>query len=384
MLPRARVVPNVEASLWLALAVYRTLVLGYAVVVVAWHWRDYDHPLVAWLALGGMAVWTGLCARLYSWPRYRSWPVLVADLGLACAAILLTLLVVGAEHRQSAPTLPTFWASASLLAWALRFGPAGGAAAAVALSACNVLVRGETTLATWSNTFVLFLAGTVIGYVSRLALTAEAERARVAEVAAAAAERERLARSIHDSVLQVLAWVQRRGSEIGGEAADLGRLAGEQERALRALVARGLPSDSAAGAATDLGLLLSTTVADRRYATLAAPATPVLLGTHVAREVQAAVVEALDNVRRHAGAGARAWVLLEEADGQVTVTVRDDGAGIAAGRLDAAREAGRLGVAQSIVGRLRAIGGDASLTSTVDQGTEVELRLPGTRRAARR
>jgi signal transduction histidine kinase len=330
--------------------------------------------------LGGMAMWTGLCGWLYSSPRYRSWPVLVADLGVACAAILLTLVVVNAEYRQSAPTLPTFWASASMLAWAVRFGPVGGATAAAALSVCNVLVRGEATLATLSNTFVLFLAGTVIGYVSRLALTAEAERARVAEVAAAAAERERLARSIHDSVLQVLAWVQRRGSEIGGEAADLGRLAGEQERALRALVARGVPPASSAecpAQSTDLGLLLSTTVADRSYATFAGPATPVLLGIYVAREAQAAVAETLDNVRRHAGEGARAWVLLEEVDGQVTVTVRDDGAGMAPGRLAAARDAGRLGVAQSIVGRLRAIGGDAAVTSTLGQGTEVELRLPG-------
>jgi signal transduction histidine kinase len=382
------VVPNVEASLWLALAAYRTLVLGYAVFVVAWHWVSYDHPLVAWLALAGMAIWTGLCAWLYSSPRYRSWPVLAVDLGVACVAILLTLFVVSAEYRQSAPTLPTFWASASMLAWAVRFGPVGGATAAAALSVCNVLVRGEITLATWSNTFVLFLAGTVIGYVSRLALTAEAERARVAEVAAAAAERERLARSIHDSVLQVLAWVQRRGAEIGGEAADLGRLAGEQERALRALVARGVPPAStaegpaqSAGTATDLGLLLSTTVADRSYATFAGPATPVLLGTYVARETQAAVAETLDNVHRHAGEGAQAWVLLEEVDGQVTVTVRDDGAGMAPGRLATARDAGRLGVAQSIVGRLRAMGGDASVTSTLGQGTEVELRLPGIKEA---
>jgi signal transduction histidine kinase len=283
-----------------------------------------------------------------------------------------------------------------MLAWAIAYGPVGGAAAAAALSLCNLIVRGEATLATWSNLFILFLAGTVIGYVSRLALTAEAERARVAEIAAAAAERERLARSIHDSVLQVLAWVQRRGSQIGGEAADLGRLAGEQERALRALVARGASSISGAdglatsgagsptGPASDLGMLLSATVADRPYATLAAPATPVLLGMHAAREVQAATAEALDNVRRHAGEGARAWVLLEDVGGQVTVTVRDDGAGMAPGRLAAARDAGRLGVAQSIVGRLRAMGGDASVASTPGLGTEVELRLPGVRDPAQR
>ncbi len=41
---------------------------------------------------------------------------------------------------------------------------------------------------------------------------------RVIEVEAASRERERLARDIHDPVLQVLAMVQRRGAEAGGAA----------------------------------------------------------------------------------------------------------------------------------------------------------------------
>ena len=71
---------------------------------------------------------------------------------------------------------------------------------------------------------------------ARLAAEVEAERQHAAAVEAASRERERLARGIHDSVLQVLALVQRRGAEAGGEAAELGRLAGEQEAALRSLV----------------------------------------------------------------------------------------------------------------------------------------------------
>ena len=41
-----------------------------------------------------------------------------------------------------------------------------------------------------------------------------------------AAERDRLARPIHDGVLQVLALVQREGSELGGSGAQLATLAG--------------------------------------------------------------------------------------------------------------------------------------------------------------
>ena len=59
------------------------------------------------------------------------------------------------------------------------------------------------------------------------------------------AERARLARAVHDGVLQVLALIQRRGRELGGESAELGRMAGEQESALRALIRQ---QDSLVGA----------------------------------------------------------------------------------------------------------------------------------------
>jgi signal transduction histidine kinase len=58
------------------------------------------------------------------------------------------------------------------------------------------------------------------------------------------------------------------------------------------------------------------------------------------------------------------------------VTVRDDGPGIPPGRLTAAEDEGRLGVSQSIRGRLRDLGGEVTVTSEPGQGTEVELRLP--------
>ena len=62
------------------------------------------------------------------------------------------------------------------------------------------------------------------------------QRDRAERAAAAAEERQRLARVVHDGVLQVLALVQRRGPDLGADGAELGRLAGEQESRLRALV----------------------------------------------------------------------------------------------------------------------------------------------------
>jgi signal transduction histidine kinase len=236
-----------------------------------------------------------------------------------------------------------------------------------------VAIRGRFTQATMNGAVLLLLAGVVVAHVVRLASVAEERLQRAAELEAATRERERLARGIHDSVLQLLALVQRRGAEIGGEAAELGRLAGEQEATLRALVAAA-PAAPAAGL-VDLGTQLS------RYASstvsIATPATPVRLPGRVAEEVAAAVGSALDNVRVHCGASARAWVLLEEEGGTATVTVRDEGPGIPDGRLAEAEAAGRLGVAQSIRGRIRDLGGTVTITTAPGQGTEVELRIPG-------
>ena len=109
---------------------------------------------------------------------------------------------------------------------------------------------------------------------------------------------------------------------------------------------------------------------------LVTPSWPVPLAPAAAREVAAAVGAALDNVRRHAGADARAWILVEDEPDEVIVTVRDDGPGIPEGRLDQAEGEGRLGVALSIRGRLRDLGGSAELISVPGQGTEVELKVP--------
>ena len=112
--------------------------------------------------------------------------------------------------------------------------------------------------------------------------------------------------------------------------------------------------------------------------TISAPATGVWLPAKAARELAAAVAAAVENVRRHCDPDVRTWMLIEDEPAAVTVTVRDDGPGIPAGRLAQASAEGRLGVAQSIQGRLRDLGGTAEITSSPGNGTEVELTLPRT------
>jgi len=62
--------------------------------------------------------------------------------------------------------------------------------------------------------------------------------------------------------------------------------------------------------------------------------------------------------------------------GGVAVYVRDEGAGF---DLDAVPDE-RRGVRDAIVGRMAAIGGQATVESELGEGTEVVLRLPAARR----
>jgi len=218
---------------------------------------------------------------------------------------------------------------------------------------------------------------------------------RAQRLEAAARERDRLARDIHDGVLQLLALVQRQGAQMGGRGAELGRLAGEQELALRSLVNGWHEEERGSGGAaaedpaeldlcTLLGLLASRSSArDGPRVTLSTPGAAVYLSSARAREVEAAVSAALDNVRVHGGVGddgrgARAWILIDMDRDDVLVSVRDDGPGIARGRLEEAQLAGRRGVAHSIQGRIRDIGGSVEVLSVASQGTEVEMRVPRT------
>ena len=106
------------------------------------------------------------------------------------------------------------------------------------------------------------------------------------------------------------------------------------------------------------------------------PGTAVQLPESTVAELTSLVGEALLNVARHAGQGARAWVLLEDLGDEVVISVRDDGAGIEPGRLEQAESSGRMGVARSMRGRVAALDGTITLETAPGQGTEWEIRIP--------
>jgi signal transduction histidine kinase len=361
-------------QMWRVVAVFRVVTLAYAAVLITRDHDGYTHPGAGWLALAVMAVWSVITIAAYSRPGGRQPWLICADVAVAAGLVLSTRLIVPAsEINAGAPTIPSSWAASSVLACAVAGGPVGGLAGAAVIIAADIAERQALPQATFSNIVLVLIAGGVGGYVVQLGLRAEAAADLAARLEAAIAERERIARGIHDSVLQVLALVATRGRELGGEAAELARLAGEQEAALRSLVS-GAPLGRPEGGLVDLAGLLEPLGGSRVI--VSCPAGAVLLADAPASALAAAAGEALDNVQRHAGADARAWVLVEDDGTAVTVSVRDNGLGFADGRLAQAEAAGRLGVAQSIKGRLRDVGGTACLRSSPGQGTEVELRVP--------
>jgi hypothetical protein len=232
-----RTVTVMSGQIWRAVAIFRILTLAYATVLVVRNHHSYAHPTTAFVALAIMAAWTPVTVTAYASPRGRAGWLICADVVVAALMVLGTRLAETARQVDAgAPTLPVTWVAAPVLVCAIVGGPEGGLGGAVVISAAVIAERGAVTQGTFGATVLLLIAGGVVGYLVRFGLRAEAALDRATRRDAAIAERERIARGIHDSVLQVLALVSARGRDLGGETADLARLAGEQESALRALV----------------------------------------------------------------------------------------------------------------------------------------------------
>ena len=180
-------------------------------------------------------------------------------------------------------------------------------------------------------------------------------------------ERSEIAAHLHDSVLQTLALIQR--ADGPGRAKTLAR---RQERELRAWLYDERPPE-ADGAAIDLaGALdrLVTEVEDRHDVEVDL----VVVGTcRLEPRVDAlvaAVREAAHNAARHAGVG-DVSVYVEVQPDRIEAYVRDRGQGF---DLDAV-EPGRLGVRESIIGRMSRHGGRAEVHTAPGEGTEVVLSV---------
>ncbi len=363
--------------LWRAAQVFRLLSFAYAAGFQIVSFDELARPGLSWLLFAVLSVWSAACATAYlqGFGRRPAW--VAAEFVVVALLILSTKLVASGQwiaDNQSLPT--TLWATNATISAAILAGPVAGMLTGVAVIAVYASLKGYVSFDLARNaTLVIELAvGLAVGMAAQTARRAHAELARAARLSAAVTERERLAREVHDGVIQVLAMVAKRGREIGGPTTELANLASEQEGALRRLVGAAGESATPEGATVDIAAKLSARAGDR--VVVSVPGPPVPLDSATAAELDAAVVNILDNVRAHAGPDATAYVLVEDLGRTVTVSVRDDGVGIAPGRLEQAAAAGRLGIEKSIVGRLRALSGTARLSTGPGIGTEWELTIP--------
>ncbi|GAA4123303.1 DUF5931 domain-containing protein [Knoellia locipacati] len=355
---------------------FRPMAALYAGILV---WGRHETMLRPWVAFTVIAVLMGFSLLVLAFRRRTTW-LLAVEVGLAVGGIFATLL---ADHPEDVAagtlTLPTMWAAGGVVGAAVLHGRLGGIVVAGIISAADLVEIGTPNGGTWHNILLLFLLGGLIGLAVDLGrgglqryeqVVAERERLR---------ERERLARVVHDGVLQTLAFIHRRGDEIGGQGAELGALAADQERALRRLVSQDVLGPRLAASVEgeirrDLRLLLGAHEGERVSVSL--PGGPVPLEQTRAEELDAAVLAALDNVIRHAGEDAKAWLLLEDHGDTVTVTVRDNGVGVEPAHLLSASERGRLGMSQSIVGRVRDLGGTTDVITRPGAGCRVVITVP--------
>jgi signal transduction histidine kinase len=208
---------------------------------------------------------------------------------------------------------------------------------------------------------LLLLVGVVVlPWLFLLARTVTRERAARVR----AEERAEVATHLHDSVLQTLTLIQKRT----GDPAAVARLARHAERELRGWL-YGPDADAPADLAGALRAAAAE-VEDRFGASVEL----VTVGTcpldERTRGVAAAAGEALVNAAKHAGV-AKVSLYAEVTGGRLLVAVRDRGRGFD----PATTGRDRHGLTESIVGRMRRLGGTATIHAAPGSGTEVELCL---------
>ena len=344
---------RIAGAVWLCLLAVVVLTTGVPVA----------RPLVVVLTVLLAAAWTAVTLLLARRTTLRSWFWLAADLGVAAWTVAGPLLI-GATQATFAGGYPF---SAVVLAVWTR-GLPGGLLAAAVLSAATLarLLRVGPSVDEAVENVVFYLATAAILDWSIGVLRRNEARRREAEAALVRSqERAETAAHLHDSVLQTLALIQRRG----GDNAEASLLARRQERELRDWLYGG---PGTPGATVGDALARTVEELEERYAVTIEL---VVVGDAALDErgeaLVAAAREALVNAATHAGVD-RVSVYAESDPAATRVFVRDRGAGF---DTDAVGD-DRRGLRESIVGRLRRHGGSATVRSRPGQGTEVAMEVP--------
>jgi signal transduction histidine kinase len=376
----------------LGILVYR--LASFALTVVLAAVVDLRSPAATWALLLAAGLWIGAVTFLGAWER--RW-VRSVDLAVSAALLLAAPFLMTEAALLREPLFVAAYPLSSVMLWAAVRGVGGGLVAAlvlvIPLSAARWLNGTPwsehdlgATLGIVTGFVYYAMGGVLIGLFTRTMdraardlRSANEEAARERERAVLLREREGMARTIHDSILQALAVVHRRGQELSGrssirpdEVEELVGLVDAQERELRQLL-RDAPADPPTGGVPLRTVLEAGAFGVGGVEVSVSTVEPAWVAASAAAEVSAAVRAALDNVVAHADAS-HATIFGECEGGEVLVSIRDDGVGFDPDALDASN--GRFGIAHSIVGRIEDLGGRVRIDSAPGRGTEVEFRVP--------
>jgi anti-sigma regulatory factor (Ser/Thr protein kinase) len=183
-------------------------------------------------------------------------------------------------------------------------------------------------------------------------------------------ERDWVQGHLHDTALQILEFIAGDGFGTGLSADKISSLAGGAARDLRRWIESGDQEDCAAQLVPEL----EQVTAEARSLNSRVELVVGQIGTPPTSDQVAALAgavrEAVTNARKHANATSVVVRVETDPDGRTAVTVTDDGVGIDPELLASATG---LGVKGSIVGRMKRVGGHASLEGAPGGGTLVTL-----------
>ncbi len=193
------------------------------------------------------------------------------------------------------------------------------------------------------------------------------------------AQRRQSARLLHDTVLATLTLLAHSGIGVAPEA--LRQQAADDARLLRQLRLGATPTPQSSGSynlepveETVLGTTLESV--KQRFGRMGLEVSwhgtgQVLLPSDVLDAFLLSLAECLENVRRHAGV-TQAHVTITDDTSTVRAMVTDSGIGFDFEGIDE----DKLGFRESVLGRLREVGGNARLFSSPGAGTTVVLEVP--------
>lgn len=320
------------------------------------------------------------------------WVVLTLVLG--CGALALAQLPWGQSGSVALPTALAPLGAVGLGALGLVLSESTSRWvlwAVGALSSSLLIAAAGPSRGIISTPAIATLAGWVITLIIGLWVTVGVQRAmlRIENIGSAhhlerqasetEAQRRQSARLLHDTVLATLTLLAHSG--VGVSEPALREQAGEDARLLRQLRLGSTPMPQFSGVyslepvgETALGTTLESV--KQRFLRMGLSVRwhgtgQVLLPSDVLDAFLLALAECLENVRRHAGVD-QADVTITQTDDRLRAVVTDAGVGFEPDSVSAER----LGFTESVVARLRDVGGDARVFSTPGSGTTVFLEVP--------